>query len=324
MDQDYKGAEIPGEKVGLLQDPARPPMGMVFHGNLSFPGPGSMQPIFGARSYPLHADQVSMPTTPSALDRDSPTLDPLRYIPQSLSGHGGSEQQASLPVSLPTSVPALMAGRHQQHLHNPHHHHHPHPVGTAPSAYQYQRSPAECQVTPSPLYPTWAQMDYQRAAVLGGPADGGFSDQRMGPYGHHHHHHHAAPYYSPPYSSGALNHGLANMSSALALGGIAGHWSQAAQGTSCASRPRKKRVPYSKQQISELERAFDENRFLTPELRLSISHRLSLTERQVKIWFQNQRQKEKKLMRRQQSGAAANASNINNGSGGTTGSATLP
>nr|ARW80743.1 HOX14I [Eptatretus burgeri] len=63
-------------------------------------------------------------------------------------------------------------------------------------------------------------------------------------------------------------------------------------------RQRKKRIPYSKQQISELEKAFGESRFITPELRLSISERLSLTERQVKIWFQNQRQKEKKLERR--------------------------
>ncbi|XP_069786641.1 homeobox protein Hox-B9-like [Narcine bancroftii] len=65
------------------------------------------------------------------------------------------------------------------------------------------------------------------------------------------------------------------------------------------NRRKKKRIPYSKQQIAELEKAFEKNRFLTPEMRLSISFKLGLSERQVKIWFQNQRQKEKKLIRMQ-------------------------
>ncbi|XP_072435268.1 homeobox protein Hox-C12-like isoform X2 [Chiloscyllium punctatum] len=79
--------------------------------------------------------------------------------------------------------------------------------------------------------------------------------------------------------------------------GLASHWSTSQNPT---HRQRKKRIPYSKQQIAELEMAFENNRFLTPEVRLNISFRLGLTERQVKTWFQNQRQKEKKLLRVQQ------------------------
>ncbi|XP_043922143.1 homeobox protein Hox-B9a-like [Protopterus annectens] len=71
------------------------------------------------------------------------------------------------------------------------------------------------------------------------------------------------------------------------------------------NRQRKKRVPYTKYQIAELEKAFEENRFLTPESRQVIAVKLGLTERQVKIWFQNQRQKEKKLLHRQPVGISS-------------------
>nr|AFO42774.1 HOXD14 [Polyodon spathula] len=46
--------------------------------------------------------------------------------------------------------------------------------------------------------------------------------------------------------------------------------------------PEKKRIPYSNHQRAELEKAFEKNRFLTPENRLNISSKLALTERQVR------------------------------------------
>ncbi|XP_069026490.1 homeobox protein CDX-1a [Embiotoca jacksoni] len=60
----------------------------------------------------------------------------------------------------------------------------------------------------------------------------------------------------------------------------------------------KYRVVYTDHQRLELEKEFQYNRYITMRRKSELSMALSLSERQVKIWFQNRRAKERKITRK--------------------------
>ncbi|XP_028966830.1 homeobox protein EMX2 [Galendromus occidentalis] len=83
-------------------------------------------------------------------------------------------------------------------------------------------------------------------------------------------------------------------------------------------KPKRIRTAFSPSQLLKLEHAFEKNHYVVGAERKQLAQSLSLTETQVKVWFQNRRTKHKRQKQEESEGGSVGAGQSNNNNNNTT------
>ncbi|KAF7271662.1 hypothetical protein GWI33_015511 [Rhynchophorus ferrugineus] len=84
-------------------------------------------------------------------------------------------------------------------------------------------------------------------------------------------------------------------------------------------KPKRIRTAFSPSQLLKLEHAFEKNHYVVGAERKQLAQSLSLTETQVKVWFQNRRTKHKRMQQEEEAKTNQNGSSKPGSGGGSTG-----